>query len=209
MRNYKCTLPGLSAWPNFLCATKPCSLKVESANLDYMEFDIQPLSNATLYPAAYPGFILALKLCVGTTCVLSILGGLAIIIHYARTKSTDIELLHVLVCVSIADILVAWGHLWGISTDLERFMYYPGNTTAIRADQQCSVQAVLAIYGTITSFMWTVLLAVLVLVTMKCEREKVEKALGRLAFTIYHAPNLLGIATDWNLHSGKTEVTGI
>ena len=180
MRNYK--------WPNFLCVTKPCSLNVESANFDDMEFDIQPLPNATFYPAVYPGFILALKLCVGTTCVLSILGGLAIIIHYALTKSTDIELLHVLVCVSIADILVAWGHLWGISTDLERFLdvYNPGNTTAVRADQQCPVQAVLAIYGTITSFLWTVLLAVLVLVTIKCERKTAEKALGRLAFTIYH-----------------------
>ena len=162
---------------------------MESANFDDMEFDIQPLPNATLYPAEYPSFIFALKFVVGTTCVLSILGGLAIIFHYARTKSTDIELLYVLVCVSIADILVAWGHLWGVSTDVERPLldvYYPGNNTAIRADRQCSVQAVLAIYGTITSFMWTVLLAVLVLVTMKCERETVEKALGRLAFTIYH-----------------------
>ena len=149
---------------------------------------LQPFPNVTLYPAAYPGFILALKFCVGTTCVLSILGGLAIIINYALTKSDNTELRYILVCVSIADILVAWGHLWGVSTDLERFLdvYYPGNITAIHADQQCSVQAVLAIYGTITSFAWTVWLAVLVFVTLKCKRQTVDKWLGRVAFTIYH-----------------------
>ena len=42
---------------------------MESANFDDMEFDIQPLPNATLYPAEYPGFIFALKFVVGTTCV--------------------------------------------------------------------------------------------------------------------------------------------
>lgn len=152
---------------------------------------LQPIPNATLYPAAYPGFILALKVLVGTTCLLSIAGALAIIGAYAfilKAPNDRLSLPGILVCVSIADILVAWGHFWGITTDLERFLdvYYPGNITAIYVDQPCSVQAVFTIFGTISSFMWTVVLAMLIFVGVKCSRKRGMKFYSTGALAIYH-----------------------
>ena len=178
---------------------------------------VQPFPNVTLYPAAYPGFILALRICVGTTCVLSIFGGLGIVIAYScflrpkphdevkhaqatldqlrevlavkSAQATQDQLRQILVFLSIADILVAWGHLWGVSTSLKRFLdvYSHYNTSAPGSDQQCSVQAVISIYGTVASFMWTVILAMLVFVLIKHqEKKKVQRYFGRKAFTIYH-----------------------
>ena len=138
---------------------------------------------------------------MGTTSVLSIFGGLGIVIAYAcclrprpddklkSAEATGDQLRQILVFVSIADILVAWGHLWGISTPLKRFKdaYYPGNISAPSSDQQCSVQAVITIYGTVASFMWTVILTMLVFVLIKHrQKKKVRRFFGRKAFTIYH-----------------------
>ena len=160
---------------------------------------VQPFPNATLYPAVYPGFILALRICVGTTCVLSIFGGLGIVIAYAcflrprpddhldSAEATRDQLRQILVFLSIADILIAWGHLWGISTYLERLHDVSSQYNTSVPSSDCSVQAVITIYGTIASFMWTVILTMLVFVLIKHQqKEKVKRYFGRKAFTIYH-----------------------
>ena len=176
--------------------------------MEYVNGELQALSNTTvqplptviLYPAEYPGFILALRICVGITSILSILGGLGIVIAYSgfirpkpddtlpSAKATGDQLRQIIVFLSIADILVAWGHLWGVSTPLKRFLpasHY--NSSPPTSDQQCSVQAVLTIYGTVASFMWTVILTMLVFVLIKSQQKKeVQRYFGRRAFTIYH-----------------------
>ena len=178
--------------------------------MEYVNGELQALSNTTvqplptviLYPAEYPGFILALRICVGITSILSIFGGLGIVIAYSgflrpkpdddtlnSAKATADQLRQIIVFLSIADILVAWGHLWGVSTPLKRFLdgYSHYNTSAPTTDQQCSVQAVLTIYGTVASFMWTVILTMLVFVLIKSQqKKKVQRYFGRKAFTIYH-----------------------
>jgi len=100
----------------------------------YSNTTVQPYPNVTLYPAAYPSFILALRICAGTTCVLSIFDGLWIVIAHAcflrpkpaenlkSAEATRDQLHQIIVFLSIADILVAWGHLWGVTTHLERFL---------------------------------------------------------------------------------------
>ena len=193
-------------WPLIVSAVIVKMEYVNDAQLQLLpNATVQPFPNATLYPAVYSGFILALRICVGTTCVLSIFGGLGIVIAYAcflrprprprpddkvdSAEATRDQLRQILVFVSIADILVAWGHLWGVSTPLKRFQdaYYPGNISAPSSDQQCSVQAVITIYGTVASFMWTVILTMLVFVLIKHrQKTKVQRFFGRKAFTIYH-----------------------
>ena len=169
------------------------------------DVQITPPTNVTLYPAAYPGFILVLRICVGATSVLSIIGALGIIIGYTCFKQDEqdkqdsnkqttnvhpfLNFRHIIVCVSIADILVACGHLWGVTTDLGRFydIYYPGNnTTAPPPDQQCIVNASITFYGTMTSFWWTVILAMLVFALIKCQEKCAKVFFSPLAFTIYH-----------------------
>ena len=124
--------------------------------------------------------------------LLSIFGGLGIIIAYTCFRSDKQmtgfrDFHHILVCVSIADILIACGHLWGVTTDLERFLdiYYPGNSTAPPPDQQCVVQASVTFYRTMTSFMWAMVLAGLTFTVIKCKERTAEWWFSKLAFTIY------------------------
>ena len=59
--------------------------------------------------------------------------------------------------LSIADIIVSISHIWGVSQSLERYLesyLAPGEKPPVD-DVQCIVQAVLAVYGTLASFMWS------------------------------------------------------
>lgn len=149
---------------------------------------LQPNPNATIYFAARPDFLCALKICVGITSCLSILGGLAIICAYAIFPSIRNTLRYVLVCVSAADILVASSHLWGITTPLERFLdvYYPLNTSAIYVDEECAVQAAIAIYGTLASFGWTVVLAWFIFLYIVCRSDITKGCTGTGALVFFH-----------------------
>ena len=67
---------------------------------------------------------------------------------------------HIVVMLSIADLLVATSHIWGATQSLENFMeaYHPNDTDVSTTDIQCTVQAVLAVIGTLASFLWTLAL---------------------------------------------------
>ena len=63
--------------------------------------------------------------------------------------------------LSVADLLVAISHLWGIAQNIEKFLpvYYPVNATNVATtDTQCTTQAAVAVFGTIASFLWTLTL---------------------------------------------------
>ena len=64
---------------------------------------------------------------------------------------------HIVVMLSIADLLVAVSHIWGATQPLEKFLeaYNPNGSNFSSTDIQCTAQAVLAIVGTLASFLWT------------------------------------------------------
>ena len=65
---------------------------------------------------------------------------------------------HMIVMLSVADLLVAISHLWGIKQNIEKFLpvYYSRNVTNVATtDTQCTTQAAIAVFGTIASFFWT------------------------------------------------------
>ena len=68
--------------------------------------------------------------------------------------------------LSIADLLVAVSHIWGATQPLENFLeaYHPNGTNFSSTDIQCTAQAVLAVVGTLASFLWTLALVSYVLI---------------------------------------------
>ena len=77
-----------------------------------------------------------------------------------------IEVRHIVVMLSIADLMVAVSHIWGASQPLEKFLeaYHPNGTIISSTDIQCTTQAVLAVMGTLASFLWTLALVSYVLI---------------------------------------------
>lgn len=65
--------------------------------------------------------------------------------------------------ISIADIIVALAHLWGLLQNLEgKFLpqyQVTNNTVYVGTDAQCTLQGALNIFATISSFLWTVALS--------------------------------------------------
>ena len=63
--------------------------------------------------------------------------------------------------LSIADAIVAISHIWGVTQHVEKFLdvYYPNGTEIQSTDIQCTAQAALAVFGTMASFLWTLVLA--------------------------------------------------
>ena len=100
----------------------------------------------------------------------SILGALLIIAVYIICRDLRTPVRYILFCISVADILVAWAHLWGVSLDFERFLdaYTPANSSILHTDFKCVAQATVAVYATLASFLWTIALAWYVFFTVCC-----------------------------------------
>lgn len=76
----------------------------------------------------------------------------------------------ILVNLSIADILLAGSHLWGVLAGYQQ--YFNRNENAHNSgpngstDTMCDVQGAMAVYGTISSFLWTIILSFFVVGTL-------------------------------------------
>ena len=113
-------------------------------------------TNQTWYPSHRPHFVLAVQITVGTTCVLSVLGAILIILTYVAFRDLRTTARKLLVNLSIADIVVAVSHFVGLFTNYERFLY-DGNEK--NTDVGCSVQAAFTMYSSIASILWTIAVA--------------------------------------------------
>ena len=147
----------------------------------------------TNYPPDRDGVILPLKICVGVTSCLSIVGGFLIVLTFCWrvcSKKRGDSPYHpgnqgrhsfrermlspgriILVNLSLADILVGGTHLWGVVGGYERY-YGMRNQNALNngpngsTDTACNIQGALAVYGTISSFLWTITLSFFVVGTL-------------------------------------------
>ena len=108
---------------------------------------------------------------VGVTCALSILGSLLIILSYCCFKSLRTPVRLILVHLSLMDLGAATANLVGISINFYGFyikddppVYRNGLPVVGSVNQSvqiaCLVQAGVAIYCTMSSFMWTLSMAV-------------------------------------------------
>ena len=94
----------------------------------------------------------------------------------------------IIVCISAADILVAISHIWGVTNN---YNYYVHEHIHIRAEErtECGAQAVLSIFGAISSFLWSDLLAFMAVVMLRSSKKKWFKPanfISHRAFVIYN-----------------------
>jgi hypothetical protein len=102
----------------------------------------------------------------------------------------------ILVCISAADILVAISHIWGVTNNYENLQYNSiaythGKNHSISAAEstECGAQAVLAIFGALSSFLWSDLLALMAVVMLISSRKwwfKPTNFISYRAFVIYN-----------------------
>lgn len=161
------------------------------------------------YPPIRHEVELPLKICVGVTSCLSIIGSFLIILTFCfgvfarhpssissinrTSRSSWKRLLSpgrlIIVNLSIADILLATSHLWGVADNYERYFHRnqrahdngPDGST----DAECDAQGALAVYGTLASFLWTITLSFFVVGTLILPRPKLYG--HPLALVIYSA----------------------
>lgn len=152
-----------------------------------MEFALTPRPDYSDYVSASPQYMLALKVVTGVFSGLSLFGALIVILFHVCCsglwpnkseictckimhacdmlqcyvlKDFIIVVRHIVVMLSIADLLVSISHIWGATQPLEKFLeaYNPNGSNFSSSDIQCTAQAVLAVVGTLSSFLWTLAL---------------------------------------------------
>ena len=94
----------------------------------------------------------------------------------------------ILVCISAADILVAISHIWGVTNNYVNLQHtsiaYTHGANISAESTECGAQAVLAIFGAISSFLWSDLLAFMAVVMLRSSSKKWLKLAN---FTSYRA----------------------
>ena len=127
-------------------------------------------SSEHLYPAIYPEVITGVKVVTGVTSSLSIAAACWVIVTYILFKDLRTTTRQLLVNLSIADIFVAGSHFVGVMVNYERFIPYYQNSSMIDStdadstnDILCVSQAAVTMYSSISSFLWTMSIAVYML----------------------------------------------
>ena len=100
----------------------------------------------------------------------------------------------ILVCISAADILVAISHIWGVTNNYVNLQhtsiaYTHGENISAAESTECGAQAVLAIFGAISSFLWSDLLAFMAVVMLRSSKNwcfKPANFISYRAFVIYN-----------------------
>ena len=145
----------------------------DNEGLSFDNFSIVVDTKEIFFPTKTVQFQTLLKVVVSVSCLLSIIGSTAIILSYAFFKEMRTLARHTLVCLSIADLLLNLSGFLGIVTKV----------SSLKADQfalhsplgnWCRTQAAVLVFGTESSIMWTVGVAVymfvLVVVQPKTQR---------------------------------------
>lgn len=151
-------------------------------------------------PPIHPGVIIGIKVVVGIVGFFSILGAGAIIITYFAFRNLRTTARQLLVNISIADILTVISQFVGVLVNYEKFIpYYNGNSTVTSTDDPvCVSQAAVAVFGGLSSLLWTIAIAVYVLALTVLSR-KVLKVMVIFMYVICWGLPL--VFTIWTIKS--------
>ena len=145
-------------------------------------------------------YLLAEKIIAGSACVLSVLGAFVVIFSFLFDNETRFKCKEVyykiccgykiteknskekykflpfhiiLINISVADIIVALSHLWGLCSNLEKEFHNPTveNSSTISAGYNisCTTQAGFTVISTLASFFWTDILVVFLAFNAVCD----------------------------------------
>lgn len=144
-------------------------------------------TNCTHMPVYEHRFVVALTSAVVITSLLSVFGSGLIIFTYAAFKNLRTVAREILVQLSIADIIMCVSHIVGVLVNLPRFIPQHCETPESLAnitydDVACKIQGGATMFGTISSFLWTIAVAVYLLTIIVFEKQQFAR---RLRFTFY------------------------
>ena len=127
---------------------------------------------------------------VGSICILSILGSLAIIVTYALVKEIRSKARELLVHIALMDITYTTANLVGLSMPYHDHILpeSPGNDTEAAHHEVywriCRAQAFFSVYGTVSSVLWTLALAVYLYYRTVARDVTVSKRLIKVLYVV-------------------------
>lgn len=135
------------------------------------------------------GFVVALRVAVSITSLLSILGAGLIIGTFVAFKELRTKARQILVQLSVADLLVAIAHLFGVNINLPKFTNaicddYERSSHNISNDLFCQIQGGVAVFSTVGSYFWTIAVAYYLLVIIVFESQRVGKFLLFISYPL-------------------------
>ena len=143
--------------------------------------------------------LLVMRITSGITAILSILGASLIVFTYAAYKNLRTTARQLLLNLSIADIIVSGSHFVGILQDYKHDLLIQSSvvnhTTHTTNDSLfppymyttnalCDTQAAFTAIGTVASFLWSMLIAVYMLVLTQSTSAKLRKVLVPIIYII-------------------------
>lgn len=134
--------------------------------------------------------LLAMRITGGTTAILSVFGAGLIIFTYAVYKNLRTTARQLLVNLSIADIIISLSHFVGLLAHYESVfpitveLAKTGNVTLLYTTPLCSAQGALTAFGTVASFLWSMLVAVYMLVLTQTRTAKPRKILVPILYIV-------------------------
>lgn len=136
-----------------------------------------------------------LRIAVGVTCFLSLLGSLLIILSYVLFKDLRTSARLILVHLSVADFGVAAANLFGEAYHFDHHFNRSLSLLTPRSlDRLCKAQAFVAHYCTISSVLWTMALAAFmytVVTKLKSSTVITDKGFMRFCYVFCYGMSLL------------------
>lgn len=107
------------------------------------------------------GVLPSVRVVVGITCCLSMIGAVLIILSYVLIKDIRTKAREILLNLSLMDFIVAAANLIGILVNFDDyFSKYNNANGTYMVNTFCKAQAFFAMYATISSILWTNCIAV-------------------------------------------------
>ena len=129
-----------------------------------------------------PDFVLhktvGIRAVVGITCSLSIIGSLLIILSYVCCKDLRTRARYILVHLSFMDLVLAVSNLVGIAGDFDKrsldFNSHNNHSQFAKFNDTlyCRIQGLFTLYSTLSSILWTILLALFVFILVTAGNPK-------------------------------------
>ena len=149
-----------------------------------------------------PGYI---RVIAAITCALSILGAVLIILSYVFFKELRNKAREVIVHISAMDLLTVAANLFGIIINFDSHLYHydkdplPPHYETYNA--LCKAQATIAVFGNLSSILWTIAIAVYFYICIMTDNKKTAKRSLYFFYLICYGIPLVIVV--WFLPTGK------
>ena len=148
----------------------------------------------------------SVRAAVGITCILSMIGATLIVLSYVLIKDIRTKAREILVNLSLMDFMAAAANFTGVVVNFNTYLLDPTHPN-ISSHQYhvmnnfCKSQAFFAMYGTISSVLWTICIAIYVFLRIMLEGHNfAQKAVYCCYAVSYGVPFILSL---WFVLTGK------